>query len=98
MYPIATSLMTPLFLTPITTVKLKEILFMSPHAFLYLLSTTTVSQTILLNLVSTNINDLRVSVSDNLMVTPDKYRPSFDFDFKLISDYQHTASIPRSNY
>jgi hypothetical protein len=52
----------------------------------------------LLDLVLTNINDLRVSVSDFPMISPDNYHPPLSLNFKLTIDFQPAIMTPQRSY
>jgi hypothetical protein len=98
MYPSVIGLMAHHYPIVITITKLKEILCMLLLAFLVLFSLITISNSALLDLVFTNINDICVSLSNYPVVSPDNYHPPLNIDFKLTLDSQLTFLIPRRNY
>jgi hypothetical protein len=59
---------------------------------------SSVSNSALLGLVLTNINDLRVSVSDCPLIAPDNYRPPPHLNFKLTVDFQPAITTPQRSY
>jgi hypothetical protein len=52
----------------------------------------------LFDLVLTNINDLRVSVSDFPTVAPDNYHPPLHLNLKLTVDFQPAIMTPQRSY
>jgi hypothetical protein len=59
---------------------------------------SSVPNSALLDLVLTNINDLRVSVSDFPMVAPDNYHPPLHLNLKLTVDFQPAIMAPERSY
>jgi hypothetical protein len=59
---------------------------------------SSVPNSALLDRVLTNINDLRVSVSDFPMVAPDNYHPPLHLNLKLTVDFQPAVMTPQLSY
>jgi hypothetical protein len=59
---------------------------------------SSVANNALLDLILTNINDLRVSVSDFPMVVPANYHPPFHLNLKLTVDFQPAVMTPQRSY
>jgi hypothetical protein len=59
---------------------------------------SSVPNSALLDLVLTNINDLRVSVYDFPIVAPDNYHPPLHLNLKLTVDFQPAIMTPQCSY
>jgi hypothetical protein len=79
--------------------KIKGNLIHAPSCFLGLNQhNNSVSNSALLDLVFTNINDLRVSVSNYPVVAPNNHHPPHNLDFKLTFDCHPTFLTLQCNY
>jgi hypothetical protein len=59
---------------------------------------SSVPNSALLDHVLTNVNDLRISVSDFPMVAPDNYHPRLHLNLKLTVDLQMAIMTPQRSY